>query len=85
VVKIDQLFICALGSDQKDQSMVRSMINLAHELGYQVVAEGIETKEARNWLCEHDCDIGQGYLISRPLDASAFEEWLRLTSGVVCL
>ncbi len=85
VVKIDQLFIRALGSDQKDQSIVRSMINLAHELGYQVVAEGIETKEACDWLCEHDCDIGQGYLISRPLDASAFEEWLRLTGEVVCL
>jgi diguanylate cyclase (GGDEF)-like protein len=77
IVKIDQLFIRELGSDQKDQSLVRSTIKLAHELGYRVVAEGIETTDVYNWLRDQGCDIGQGYLISRPLNAPEFEHWLR--------
>jgi EAL domain-containing protein (putative c-di-GMP-specific phosphodiesterase class I) len=76
IVKIDQMFIRELGNGKKDQSIVRSMINLAHKLGYRVVAEGIETQEIYNWLGENDCDMGQGYLISQPLEASAFESWL---------
>jgi EAL domain-containing protein (putative c-di-GMP-specific phosphodiesterase class I)/GGDEF domain-containing protein len=80
IVKIDQMFIRELGEGKKDDNIVRSMINLSHELGYRVVAEGIETKEIYNWLRENGCDIGQGYLISRPLGASEFESWLGRTT-----
>ncbi|WP_420797539.1 putative bifunctional diguanylate cyclase/phosphodiesterase [Azospirillum doebereinerae] len=77
VVKIDKLFVQSLTTDRNDQIMVRSTIDLAHELGYRVVAEGIETAEVYDWLRAHGCDIGQGYLMSRPLEAPAFEAWLR--------
>jgi EAL domain-containing protein (putative c-di-GMP-specific phosphodiesterase class I) len=76
IVKIDQLFIRGIGGDRRDRTMVRSTINLAHELGYRVVAEGIDSDEVYNWLAENGCDIGQGYLISQPLNASDFESWL---------
>ncbi|WP_282183175.1 putative bifunctional diguanylate cyclase/phosphodiesterase [Azospirillum agricola] len=76
VVKIDQRFIRSLASERSDQIMVRSTIDLAHDLGYQVVAEGIETVAVYDWLRDHGCDIGQGYLMARPLTAPAFEGWL---------
>ena len=76
IVKIDRLFIRGLGGDRNDRIMVRSTIDLAHELGYRVAAEGIDTEEAYFWLTENGCDIGQGYLISQPLIASEFESWL---------
>ncbi len=76
-VQIDQLFISRLASDRDDQIMVRSTINLAHELGCLVVAEGVADMAARDWLREHGCDIGQGDAISPPLDVPSFEQWLR--------
>lgn len=76
-VKIDQLFISRLASDRKDQIMVRSTINLVHELGHLVVAEGTNDTMTIDWLRRHGCDIGQGDAISPPLDAPSFERWLR--------
>ncbi|WP_247894365.1 bifunctional diguanylate cyclase/phosphodiesterase [Azospirillum sp. B510] len=75
-VKIDQRFIRSIATERNDQIMVRSTIDLAHELGYLVVAEGVETREAYEWLRRHGCDFGQGYLMSRPLAPSALEDWL---------
>ncbi|WP_376960198.1 EAL domain-containing protein [Azospirillum sp. A26] len=75
-VKIDQRFIRSIAHERSDQIMVRSTIDLAHDLGYLVIAEGVETDEAYDWLRLHGCDFGQGYLISRPLAPAAFEDWL---------
>ncbi|CBS89221.1 putative diguanylate cyclase/phosphodiesterase (GGDEF and EAL domains) (plasmid) [Azospirillum lipoferum 4B] len=75
-VKIDQRFIRSIATERSDQIMVRSTIELAHDLGYRVVAEGVETVEAYEWLRLHSCDLGQGYLFSRPLAPAAFEDWL---------
>lgn len=75
-VKIDQRFIRSIAHERSDQIMVRSTIDLAHDLGYLVVAEGVETDEAYDWLRLHGCDFGQGYLISRPLAPAALEDWL---------
>lgn len=75
-VKIDQRFIRSIATEPSDQIMVRSTIELAHDLGYRVVAEGVETVEAYEWLRLHSCDLGQGYLFSRPLAPAAFEDWL---------
>ncbi|WP_194914543.1 EAL domain-containing protein [Azospirillum sp. INR13] len=71
-VKIDQRFIRSIATERSDQIMVCSTIDLAHDLGYRVVAEGVETVEAYEWLRQHRCDLGQGDLISRPLAAGAF-------------
>ncbi len=76
IVKIDQMFIRSLADDRGDQCMVRSTIDLAHELGFKVVAEGIESTETQEWLAQHNCDFGQGYAISKPLPVQAFEAWL---------
>jgi EAL domain-containing protein (putative c-di-GMP-specific phosphodiesterase class I)/GGDEF domain-containing protein len=76
-VKIDQLFVTRLTSSKDDQAIVLSTVNLAHELGRLVIAEGIEDQAVYSWLREHGCDIGQGNVISPPLDAARFERWVR--------
>lgn len=76
-VKIDAAHVSRLTSDQDDQIMVRSTIDLVHALGRRVVAEGIEDEAALDWLRAQGCDIGQGYAISRPLEVDGFEHWLR--------
>jgi EAL domain-containing protein (putative c-di-GMP-specific phosphodiesterase class I)/GAF domain-containing protein len=74
-VKIDQAFIRNLHSNTRDQALVRTMIAMAHDLGYHVVAEGVETLEAYNLLAEYSCDQIQGYFVSRPLLPTIFEQW----------
>jgi EAL domain-containing protein (putative c-di-GMP-specific phosphodiesterase class I) len=75
-VKIDQLFISHLASDPSEQIIVRSTIDLVHDLGRQVVAEGISDEASLAWLREHGCDVGQGNAISPPLDPACFEQFL---------
>jgi EAL domain-containing protein (putative c-di-GMP-specific phosphodiesterase class I)/CHASE2 domain-containing sensor protein len=66
-LKIDKSFVMTMASNQSDQIMVRSTINLAHELGLQVVAEGIEDGETLDLLRGMGCDYAQGYHISKPV------------------
>lgn len=76
VVKIDRSFVSKLGEGKREQSLVRSMIGLSHDLNYRVVAEGVEDIEAANQLAMMSCDEAQGYLYARPLDVEEFEAWL---------
>jgi EAL domain-containing protein (putative c-di-GMP-specific phosphodiesterase class I) len=76
VVKIDQSFVGDLTKGEREQTLVRSMISLSHDLGYRVVAEGIETIDAAEMLAEMGCDEGQGYYFARPMELAAFEQWL---------
>ncbi len=76
IVKIDRSFMAALESIERDQILVRAMIDMAHDLKYRVVAEGVETQEAYDFLAEAGCDEVQGYHISRPLTANDFRDWL---------
>jgi EAL domain-containing protein (putative c-di-GMP-specific phosphodiesterase class I) len=62
--------------------MVRSTITLAHELGLEVVAEGIEDAASLALLKDMGCDFGQGYLIGRPMAADALAEWLSAVDAV---
>ena len=71
VLKIDQAFVFGLTASLKDQLLVRTMIGMAHDLGYRVVAEGIETQDAFDMLASWGCDEGQGYWMSRPIQAHA--------------
>ena len=75
VLKIDQSFVRRLTRSSKDRLLVRAMITMAHDLGYRVVAEGIETQETFDMLRSWDCDEGQGYLLSRPVAPSAIATW----------
>jgi len=77
IIKIDRSFVSDITSDESDSSIVRTIIKLAHNLGMQALAEGVETTEQETFLREHGCDTMQGYLVSRPLPATEFEQWMR--------
>ncbi len=76
-VKIDQAFIRGLHEGNQDAAIIRAIIGMAKSLGLEVVAEGVETPEQLSFLREQGCDEVQGYLISRPLEAEAFEKLLQ--------
>jgi EAL domain-containing protein (putative c-di-GMP-specific phosphodiesterase class I)/GGDEF domain-containing protein len=78
VLKIDRSLLHALETDRRKQVLVRSIIQLAHSLDYEVVAEGIETRDAFRMLCGWDCDAGQGFFMSRPLPIAEFDRWYAL-------
>jgi len=67
VLKIDQSFIKGIPSNQDDTAITSAVIALAHSLDIKVVAEGVETPEQLQYLADHDCDMVQGYYLSRPL------------------
>jgi EAL domain-containing protein (putative c-di-GMP-specific phosphodiesterase class I) len=75
-VKIDKSFVLNMQEDENDAVIVRSIIDLARNLGLRVVAEGVETTDAWEALRGMGCDIAQGYYISRPLPADQFGAWL---------
>lgn len=68
MLKIDRSFVVGLGSSGQDNStsIVTAILTLAHALGMDVVAEGIETPEQRDALIALGCEYGQGYLLGRP-------------------
>jgi EAL domain-containing protein (putative c-di-GMP-specific phosphodiesterase class I) len=70
-LKIDRSFVAALGRGEREDRLVAAMISMAHGLGMDVVAEGIETVEQRDALRALGCGYGQGYLFSRPVAAEA--------------
>ncbi|MFP6801019.1 MAG: EAL domain-containing protein [Pseudomonas sp.] len=75
-LKIDQSFIRDLDDASEDSVIVRSTIEMSHSLGLKVVAEGVEFERSLQLLGRWRCDTAQGYLISRPLAAQAFETWM---------
>ena len=76
-VKIDQTFIRGLGEGSEDAAITRAIIAMAHGLSLKVVAEGVERQEQLAFLKVERCDEVQGYLISRPVEASDLAELLR--------
>jgi EAL domain-containing protein (putative c-di-GMP-specific phosphodiesterase class I) len=80
-IKIDRSFITGLGSDDADLPIVQAVIALAHGLGIDVVAEGIETAAQLTWLRKLACDRGQGYFYARPLAAQQLETLLAAANG----
>ncbi len=75
-VKVDETFIHATHKSPKTKRLVHSMVQLGKNLGLTVVAEGVETKEQWHYLASIDCDIIQGYIISKPVTANAISEKL---------
>jgi diguanylate cyclase (GGDEF)-like protein/PAS domain S-box-containing protein len=75
-LKIDQSFTRNLKTGSSDMALSEAIIVMAHKLGLRVIAEGVETEEQRQLLVQAGCDYAQGYLFSRPLPVSAFEQWL---------
>jgi diguanylate cyclase (GGDEF)-like protein len=76
-LKIDKSFVSDITGSENDALIVKATINLAHNLSLQVTAEGVENEETLLKLKEFGCDIAQGYYINKPMNAKAFEEWMR--------
>ncbi len=71
-LKIDQSFIRDLTTDPNDAALVKAIIGMAHGLGIKTIAEGVETREQKEFLLAHGCDLMQGYYFSHPLLPEAF-------------
>ncbi len=80
-LKIDKEFILTLDSDEKNRKIVPTIIDLGHQLGFAVVAEGIETAESYTSLADWGCDEGQGFFMSKPLTEEAFRDWYHATKS----
>lgn len=74
-LKIDQSFVTPMVASRDSATIVSSTIELGHNLGLKVVAEGVESEAVWKRLAVLGCDIAQGYLISRPMPAQQFQEW----------
>lgn len=70
VLKIDKSFIQSIGISEQSDAIVLAIINLAHDLHFHVIAEGVETQEQRAFLTHHRCDTVQGYLYGKPSPAT---------------
>jgi len=75
-IKIDRALIFDITLNLSHQTTVKAIVDLAHTLGYKVVAEGVETSQEATILSSLHCDYAQGYLYSRPLPAEEFEALL---------
>ena len=64
-----------MGSDQDSAVIVRSTIEMAHNLGLRVVAEGVETRAIADQLGRFGCEVAQGYYISRPMPVAQYADW----------
>lgn len=82
-LKIDRSFVQGIESATDEAPIVAAMIAMAHALKLGVVAEGVETPSQRAFLDRHGCDMAQGYLFSRPIEASEVEELLRPAAALV--
>src|SRR5262249_14642543 len=75
-LKLGKPFVTHLGEDRTTAAIVKSTINLAHDLGLLIVAEGVETDVALEKLFSYGCDLVQGYLITPPKPSEALTGWL---------
>ncbi len=74
-LKIDKSFVLTMDSDSSNALIVQSVVDLGHNLGLTLIAEGVETAQALSTLRGYGCDVAQGYHIARPLAAAAFDQW----------
>jgi diguanylate cyclase (GGDEF)-like protein len=74
-LKIDRTFVAEMTGDQRDADIVRSIVELGHNLGLTTIAEGIEDQATWDQLRALGCDVAQGYFICRPLPADQLERW----------
>ena len=75
-LKIDRSFVMGMADDKDDETIVRSTIDLGHNMGLKVVAEGVENEAVLDHLKLLRCDLAQGYHVSRPLPPHKLESWL---------
>jgi len=86
-LKIDQSFVHNMTDNSRDSCIVRTIIELGHNLGLRVVAEGVEQRSVLEILTGLGCDVAQGYYLSHPLTHQQFEQWYKSgewTDGWAC-
>jgi diguanylate cyclase (GGDEF)-like protein len=76
-LKIDKSFVRDLGKDPEDETLVRTIITMAHNLNLKVVAEGVETEVQYNFVKQHGCDAVQGFLFGKPVPAEEMEKRIK--------
>jgi len=76
-IKIDKSFVQDVLDDEDDATIVRTIIQLGKNLGMQVIAEGVETREQEAYIIAQGCHEGQGYLYSKPMPAEEFASWIK--------
>jgi len=81
-LKIDKAFIDDIAHSSVDRHMAAAIINIAHNLGLNVVAEGVEHEEQLAILRRYDCELLQGYLYSKPLSSDRFERLLNENADI---
>jgi diguanylate cyclase (GGDEF)-like protein len=81
-IKIDKSFVMEMHQDAGNATIVQSTVDLGHNLGLEVVAEGVETVDSYNTLARLGCDYAQGYFLSKPLSPDKMSIWLEVFSGV---
>jgi diguanylate cyclase (GGDEF)-like protein len=74
-IKIDQSFVSKITTDEQSETIVRSTIELAHNLKLEVIAEGVESREIWDRVSALECDIAQGYFIGKPIPSAEFADW----------
>jgi diguanylate cyclase (GGDEF)-like protein len=74
-LKIDRSFVMTMLEDHSNAVIVHSVVDLGHNLGLTIVAEGVESEQALDVLAGYGCDVAQGYHLSRPMPAEAFDAW----------
>ena len=84
-LKIDRAFVSRMDTDDETHEIVRIIVMLAHGLGLKVVAEGVENQEQVNLLLKIGCELGQGYLFSKPVPAAEIEKLLTTNRGAKSL
>jgi EAL domain-containing protein (putative c-di-GMP-specific phosphodiesterase class I) len=77
LLKIDRSFVQDIGSSREDEEIVTAIVQVAHSLKLQVVAEGVETRQQADFLARLGCQFGQGYLYAKPLPLAEFEALVR--------
>jgi len=80
-LKIDRAFVAGMEADGRNAAIVRSTIELGHNLGLTVVAEGVETDHELAQLRRFGCDLAQGYHLGKPMSAEALVRWLAASGG----
>lgn len=76
IIKIDRSFVDAIGKEPSAETLIKTILLMAKNLGIQVVAEGIETQVQLDFLHKHHCDYGQGYILGRPMSTSQFSSFV---------
>jgi EAL domain-containing protein (putative c-di-GMP-specific phosphodiesterase class I) len=80
-IKIDRAFVAECSNSQDSRVIVKTIVDLAHNLGMKAVAEGVETEQVLDYLAEIGCDEAQGYHISKPMPAADVAPWVKRRFG----